>query len=258
MSSLAVRTLFGLAFVVVAWQVWTLLGIAIVAYVLLWMLRPSRRTSASPRGTADGAVPAHRPGHRGCCCSSRAPRRSPRNSTALARVARAADRRRGAAVPVRRRSWRGAGRPPRPRGSDTSCRAASRLRRATARTSGATSTARTLAARLARARDRAARGRRRGDRAEPRRARHPPRALPGRRAVDPRGHDAGQGRSPVARGGSVLPAILVVPLLLAASVVTVPLEGRVGNLYERPLSSAAGARLVPARRGRHLPRPHRG
>ena len=37
----------------------------------------------------------------------------------------------------------------------------------------------------------------------------------------------------------VLPAIVVVPFLLLASVVTVPLEGGWGNLYERPLSSAA-------------------
>ena len=37
----------------------------------------------------------------------------------------------------------------------------------------------------------------------------------------------------------VLPALLVVPFLLLASVITVPLEGGWGNLYERPLSSAA-------------------
>jgi hypothetical protein len=32
---------------------------------------------------------------------------------------------------------------------------------------------------------------------------------------------------------------MVVPFLLAASVVTVPLEGGFGNLYEHPFSSAA-------------------
>jgi predicted membrane protein len=37
----------------------------------------------------------------------------------------------------------------------------------------------------------------------------------------------------------VLPALVVVPILLAASVVTVPLEGGVGNLSERPETSAA-------------------
>ncbi len=49
-SSLAVRTLFGLAFVVIAWQVWTLLGIAIVAYVLLWIFVPREDIGVSPAG----------------------------------------------------------------------------------------------------------------------------------------------------------------------------------------------------------------
>ena len=49
-SSLAVRTLFGLAFVVIAWQVWTLLGIAVVAYVLLWIFIPREDVGVSPAG----------------------------------------------------------------------------------------------------------------------------------------------------------------------------------------------------------------
>ena len=49
-SSLAVRSLFGLAFVVIAWQVWTLLGIAIVAYVLLWIFLPREDIGVSPAG----------------------------------------------------------------------------------------------------------------------------------------------------------------------------------------------------------------
>jgi phage shock protein PspC (stress-responsive transcriptional regulator) len=49
-SSLAVRTLFGLAFVVIAWQVWTLLGIAIVAYALLWIFVPREDIGVSPAG----------------------------------------------------------------------------------------------------------------------------------------------------------------------------------------------------------------
>ena len=50
LSSLAVRTLFGLAFVVIAWQVWTLLGIAVVAYVLLWIFVPREDVGVSPAG----------------------------------------------------------------------------------------------------------------------------------------------------------------------------------------------------------------
>ena len=49
-SSLAVRSLFGLAFVVIAWQVWTLLGIAIVGYVLLWIFVPREDIGVSPAG----------------------------------------------------------------------------------------------------------------------------------------------------------------------------------------------------------------
>jgi len=49
-SSLAVRTVFGLAFVVIAWQVWTLLGIAVVAYLLLWIFVPREDVGVSPAG----------------------------------------------------------------------------------------------------------------------------------------------------------------------------------------------------------------
>ena len=56
-SSLAVRSLFGLAFVVIAWQVWTLLGIAIVAYVLLWIFVPREDIGVSPAGRLTGRFP---------------------------------------------------------------------------------------------------------------------------------------------------------------------------------------------------------
>ena len=49
-SSLAVRTLFGLAFVMIAFQIWTLLGVAIVAYVLLWIFVPREDIGVSPAG----------------------------------------------------------------------------------------------------------------------------------------------------------------------------------------------------------------
>jgi phage shock protein PspC (stress-responsive transcriptional regulator) len=49
-SSLAVRSLFGLAFVVVAFEVWTLLGVAVVAYVLLWIFVPREDIGVSPAG----------------------------------------------------------------------------------------------------------------------------------------------------------------------------------------------------------------
>lgn len=49
-SSLAVRSLFGLAFVVIAFQVWTLLGVAVVAYVLLWIFVPREDIGVSPAG----------------------------------------------------------------------------------------------------------------------------------------------------------------------------------------------------------------
>ena len=177
-SSLAVRSLFGLAFVVIAWQVWTLLGIAIVAYVLLWIFVPREDIGVSPAGRLTRRFPRSRPGHRGAA-PPRGRRGDRRATRRLARLARAADRRRGAAVSVRRGSWRPAvGRPLRT-GRHASCGAAPRVRRAAARTSRASPAARTFAARLARTRDRAARGRSRGDRAEPRRARHPPGALPG-------------------------------------------------------------------------------
>ena len=126
-------------------------------------LRPARGHRRLPRGTADGAVPAHRPGHRGAA-APRGRRGDRRAARRLARLARPADRPRGAAVSVRRRSWRTAvGRPVRT-GRHASCRAASRLRRVTGGVARATPASRTLAARLARPRDRAARGRHRGDR----------------------------------------------------------------------------------------------
>jgi phage shock protein PspC (stress-responsive transcriptional regulator) len=56
-SSLAVRTLFGLAFVVIAWQVWTLLGIAVVAYVLLWIFVPREDIGVSPAGRLTQRLP---------------------------------------------------------------------------------------------------------------------------------------------------------------------------------------------------------
>lgn len=49
-SSLAVRTVFGLAAVVIAYQVWTLLGLAVVAYVLLWIFFPREDVGISPAG----------------------------------------------------------------------------------------------------------------------------------------------------------------------------------------------------------------
>jgi phage shock protein PspC (stress-responsive transcriptional regulator) len=49
-SSLAVRTVFGLAFVVIAFQIWTLLGVAVVAYALLWIFVPREDIGVSPAG----------------------------------------------------------------------------------------------------------------------------------------------------------------------------------------------------------------
>lgn len=49
-SSLAVRSVFGLAVVVIAFQIWTLLGLALVAYALLWIFVPREDVGVSPAG----------------------------------------------------------------------------------------------------------------------------------------------------------------------------------------------------------------
>jgi phage shock protein PspC (stress-responsive transcriptional regulator) len=49
-SSLAVRSVFGLTFVVIAFHVWTLLGLAVVAYALLWIFVPREDVGISPAG----------------------------------------------------------------------------------------------------------------------------------------------------------------------------------------------------------------
>jgi phage shock protein PspC (stress-responsive transcriptional regulator) len=236
-SSLAVRTLFGLAFVVIAWQVWTLLGIAMVAYVLLWIFVPREDVGVSPAG--------------------RLTRRFPRIGPAIGVLLLLAG---AAAIAAQLDGWLiwpvlliGGGvllyRHDPGRG----------VPRSTAPSApGVTPPAALPPASVE-------------PPLEPR-APRPPRErsplgwlglgiallvvgiaaiLQNLGALDIRlvrypalvllilgvtmllGAFAGRAR------WLVLPAILVVPFLLAASVVTVPLEGGWGNLYERPLSSAA-------------------
>jgi phage shock protein PspC (stress-responsive transcriptional regulator) len=56
-SSLAVRSVFGLAFVLIAFQIWTLLGVAAVTYVLLWIFVPLEDVGVSPAGRLTGRFP---------------------------------------------------------------------------------------------------------------------------------------------------------------------------------------------------------
>ena len=236
-SSLAVRTLFGLAFVVIAWQVWTLLGIAIVAYVLLWIFVPREDIGVSPAG--------------------RLTRRFPRIGPAIGVLVLLGG---AAAIAAQLDAWlvwpvlliglgvllyrHDAGRvAPRPAGPSTP----SATPPAALPPTSVELPPEPLAPR-------------------PPRERSPlgwlglgiallavgiAAILQNLGAIDLRlvrypaivllilgvtmlvGAFAGRAR------WLVLPAIVVVPFLLLASVVTVPLEGGWGNLYERPLSSAA-------------------
>jgi phage shock protein PspC (stress-responsive transcriptional regulator) len=230
-SSLAVRTVFGLAFVVIAFQIWTLLGVAVVAYLLLWIFVPREDIGVSPAG--------------------RLTRRFPRIGPAVGVLVLLAG---AAAIAAQLDPWlvwpvlligggvllyrSDAGRP------------------ATPSTVTPPPSAPPMDVALP---------------PEPR-APRPPRErsplgwlglgvsllvvgiaaiLQNLGAIDIRlvrypaivllifgvtmliGAFLGRAR------WLVLPAVLVVPVLLAASVVTVPLEGGFGNLYERPASSAA-------------------
>jgi len=236
-SSLAVRSLFGLAFVVIAWQVWTLLGIAIVGYVLLWIFVPREDIGVSPAG--------------------RLTRRFPRVGPAIGVLLLLAG---AAAIAAQLDGWliwpvlligggvllyrydagRGVPRstapsapgvtppaalpptsvelPPEPR--------ASRPPRERSPLGwfglgiallvvGVAAIAQNLGA------------------LEIRLVRYPALVLLILGLTMLVGSFAGRAR------WLVLPAIMVVPFLLAASVVTVPLEGGFGNLYEHPFSSAA-------------------
>ncbi len=49
-SSLAVRTVFGIAAVVIAYQIWTLLGVALVTSLLMWIFVPRDDVGVSPAG----------------------------------------------------------------------------------------------------------------------------------------------------------------------------------------------------------------
>ena len=236
-SSLAVRTLFGLAFVVIAWQVWTLLGIAIVAYVLLWIFVPREDIGVSPAG--------------------RLTRRFPRIGPAIGVLLLLAG---AAAIAAQLDGWlvwpvlligggvllyrydagRGVARSTAPSAPGVTPPAAlppasvelppePRAPRPPRERSplgwlglgiallvvGIAAIAQNLGA------------------LDIRLVRYPAIVLLILGVTMLVGAFAGRAR------WLVLPAILVVPFLLAASVVTVPLEGGFGNLYERPLSSAA-------------------
>lgn len=49
-SPLAVRTVFGVTAVVIAFQIWTLLGLAVVTYLLVWIFVPREDLGISPAG----------------------------------------------------------------------------------------------------------------------------------------------------------------------------------------------------------------
>ena len=237
MSSLAVRTLFGLAFVVIAWQVWTLLGIAIVAYVLLWIFVPREDIGVSPAGRLTG----------------RFPRIGPAIGVLLLLAGAAAIAAQldgwlvwpvlligGGVLLYRYDAGRGVARSAAPSARGVTPPAAlppasvelppePRAPRPPRERSplgwlglgiallvvGVAAIAQNLGA------------------LDIRLVRYPAVVLLILGVTMLVGAFAGRAR------WLVLPAILVVPLLLAASVVTVPLEGGLGNLYERPLSSAA-------------------
>ena len=254
-SSLAVRSLFGLAFVVIAWQVWTLLGIAIVAYVLLWIFVPREDIGVSPAG--------------------RLTRRFPRVGPAIGVLLLLAG---AAAIAAQLDGWlvwpvlligggvllyrydagRGVPRSAAPSAPGVTPPAAlpppsvepppePRAPRPPRERSPLGWLGLGIALLVVGSR---------GDRAEPRRARHPPGALPGARAADPRPHDAGRGvrrASPVARPARD-PGRPVPPRGERRHRAA---RGRVREPVRAPLQLGRGARLVPARRGRHLPRPHR-
>ena len=236
-SSLAVRTLFGLAFVVIAWQVWTLLGIAIVAYVLLWIFVPREDIGVSPAG--------------------RLTRRFPRIGPAIGVLVLLGG---AAAIAAQLDGWlvwpvlliglgvllyrHDAGRvAPRPAGPS----APSATPPAALPPTSVELPPEPRAPRPPRERSPlgwlglgiallvvgiAAIAQNLGA-LDLRLVRYPAIVLLILGVTMLVGAFAGRAR------WLVLPAILVVPFLLAASVVTVPLEGGWGNLYERPLSSAA-------------------
>jgi phage shock protein PspC (stress-responsive transcriptional regulator) len=236
-SSLAVRTLFGLAFVVIAWQVWTLLGIAIVAYVLLWIFVPREDIGVSPAG--------------------RLTRRFPRIGPAIGVLVLLGG---AAAIAAQLDAWlvwpvlliglgvllyrHDAGRvAPGPAGLSTP----SATPPAALPTASVELPPEPLAPRPPRERSPlgwlglgiallvvgiAAILQNLGA-LDLRLVRYPAIVLLILGVTMLVGAFAGRAR------WLVLPAIVVVPFLLLASVVTVPLEGGWGNLYERPLSSAA-------------------
>jgi phage shock protein PspC (stress-responsive transcriptional regulator) len=236
-SSLAVRSLFGLAFVVITFQVWTLLGVAVVAYVLLWIFVPREDIGVSPAG--------------------RLTRRFPRIGPAIGVLLLLAG---AAAIAAQLDGWliwpvlligggvllyrydagRGMLRPTGPSTPSATPPAAlppttvelppePRAPRPPRERSplgwlglgiallvvGIAAIAQNLGA------------------LDIRLVRYPALVLLILGITMVVGAFAGRAR------WLLLPAILVVPFLLAASVVTVPLEGGFGNLYERPLSSAA-------------------
>jgi phage shock protein PspC (stress-responsive transcriptional regulator) len=236
-SSLAVRTLFGLAFVVVAWQVWTLLGIAIVAYVLLWIFVPREDIGLSPAGRLTG----------------RFPRIGPAIGVLLLLAGAAAIAAQldgwlvwpvlligGGVLLYRYDAGRGVARPPAPSAPGVTPPVAlppasvelppkPRAPRPPRERSplgwlglGIALLAVGIAAILQNL-----------GALDVRLVRYPALVLLILGVTMLVGAFAGRAR------WLVLPAILVVPFLLAASIVTVPLEGGFGNLYERPLSSAA-------------------
>ena len=236
-SSLAVRSLFGLAFVVIAWQVWTLLGIAIVAYVLLWIFVPREDIGVSPAGRLTG----------------RFPRIGPAIGVLLLLAGAAAIAAQldgwlvwpvlligGGVLLYRYDAGRGVARSAAPSAPGVTPPAA-------LPPASVESPAEPRAPRPPRERSPlgwlglgiallvvgiAAIAQNLGA-LDIRLVRYPALVLLILGVTMLVGAFAGRAR------WLVLPAILVVPFLLAASVVTVPLEGGLGNLYERPLSSAA-------------------
>ena len=236
-SSLAVRSLFGLAFVVIAWQVWTLLGIAIVGYVLLWTFVPREDIGVSPAGRLTRRFPRVGPaigvllllagaaaiaaqldgwliwpvlliGGGVLLYRYDAGRGVPRSTAPSAPgvTPPAALPPTSVELPPERR----ASRPPRERSPLGWFGLGIALL-----VVGVAAIAQNLGA------------------LEIRLVRYPALVLLILGLTMLVGSFAGRAR------WLVLPAIMVVPFLLAASVVTVPLEGGFGNLYEHPFSSAA-------------------